>query len=314
MKLASVSVDLDSLQHYCRIHGLPETLLDPRALGLVCTTAVARLMELCARLGVKVTFFAVGEDLLDPASRAALRGAKQAGAEIASHSYAHDYALSRRAEAEIALDLGRAHQAIQEAVGEAPVGFRAPGYALSPALLRAVCAQGYRYDSSVFPSAPYYAAKAVVMGALRLAGRPSRAILDRPRVLAAPRQPYRPDLAEPYQAGQAPLVELPISVSRLFRLPFLGTLAVSAPSALSRALFRGLGRESFLNLELHGVDVLDQEDGLPSALVRRQRELAVPRALKLSRLEELFRWIRDGFQIVTLAQAAEMIPPARGRE
>jgi PiT family inorganic phosphate transporter len=34
---------------------------------------------------------------------------------------------------------------------------------------------------------------AAVMGLLALRGRPSRAILDRPRVLAAPRRPYRPD-------------------------------------------------------------------------------------------------------------------------
>ncbi|HYO69594.1 MAG TPA: polysaccharide deacetylase, partial [Archangium sp.] len=41
-RLASISVDLDSEPHSCRIHGLPESLLDARARGLVYTTAVPR--------------------------------------------------------------------------------------------------------------------------------------------------------------------------------------------------------------------------------------------------------------------------------
>src|SRR5205085_1999247 len=87
--------------------------------------------------------------------------------EIASHSHAHDYRLSQRGAEEIALDLRSADAAIAEAVGARPVGFRAPGYTLSPALLQAVAAQGYRYDSSVFPAAPYYSAKALVKGTYR---------------------------------------------------------------------------------------------------------------------------------------------------
>ena len=53
---------------------------------------------------------------------------------------------------------------------------------LTPALYRAICLRGYRYDSSTYPAAPYWAAKALVMGALSLLRRPSRAILDRPAV------------------------------------------------------------------------------------------------------------------------------------
>ena len=76
--------------------------------------------------------------------------------------------------------------------GRPPQGFRAPGYTLTGALLRALDAQGYRYDASAFPAAPYWAVKATVMGALAALGRESRAILDRPKVLTAPRLPYWP--------------------------------------------------------------------------------------------------------------------------
>ena len=73
-RLASISVDLDSLPHYCRIHGLPESLLDARARGLVYTTAVPRLRQLLAEVGVPGTFFAIGEDVAADAGAAAGSG------------------------------------------------------------------------------------------------------------------------------------------------------------------------------------------------------------------------------------------------
>ncbi|MBI3182529.1 MAG: polysaccharide deacetylase family protein [Myxococcales bacterium] len=302
--LASVTVDLDSLGCYCRIHGLPEGLAGREGRLVVYRRAVERLTELFSRRGVRPTYFAVGEDLEDVEARPALVEARAAGAEVASHSYAHDYALSRGSEQAIAADLARAEEAIGSAMGEGPVGFRAPGYALSAALMRAVVARGYRYDSSVFPAAPYYLAKASVMGVMRALGRRSGAILDRPGVLWAPREPYRPDLEDPYRRGSAPLIELPITVSRVARLPLLGTLVVMAPRAVVRAMVVGLRRERFLNLELHGIDVLDADDGIPAELLARQRELSILRAAKVERLGELIDWLKEDFELVTLAEAS----------
>jgi hypothetical protein len=68
--------------------------------------------------------------------------------------------------------------------GAAAIGFRAPGYTLSARLLRAVVARGHAYDASIFPPRPYWAAKALTLGWLRLRGRRSSAILDRPRIPA----------------------------------------------------------------------------------------------------------------------------------
>ncbi|MCA2979763.1 MAG: polysaccharide deacetylase family protein, partial [Myxococcaceae bacterium] len=172
-RLASISVDLDSLGHYCRIQGLPESLLDERARRLVASTAVPRFLELFAAVGAPATFFVIGSDLADDGLARALRASAAAGVELASHSFAHDYALSRAPRADIEADLRRAHEAIVAATGQTPVGFRAPGYTLSPALLQAVAAVGYRYDSSTFPAAPYWAAKAAVMASLAALGRPS---------------------------------------------------------------------------------------------------------------------------------------------
>ncbi len=307
MALASISVDLDSLPHYCRIHGLDEDMLDDRARRLVYERAIPRYLELFERLGIRGTFFAIGEDLSEPSAVASLREAHQAGVEIGNHSYSHDYALSRRALSEIRDEVSRGDEAIENAIGQRPSGFRAPGYTLSAGLYRVLEERGYAYDSSTFPAAPYYLAKAGVMGALRLAGRPSRAILDSPRVLTAPRRAYRPDPNDPYRRGNGEVFELPIAVEPISRLPFIGTFAVALPGTAVRAAYLPLRGEPFLNFELHGVDVLDQTDGIPEALAQRQRDLRIPAARKMARLTRIFGWLRRDFEVLTLADAARRL-------
>lgn len=310
-RLASISVDLDSLPHYCRIHGLSESLLDARARGLVYTTAVPRLRALLAEVGVPGTFFAIGEDVAaDAGAGRVLRAAHEAGVEVASHSFSHDYALTRRAPESIREDLRRADEVLEAATGVRPVGFRAPGYTLNAALYAATVERGYRYGSSAFPAAPYYTAKAAVMGALALLGRPSRAVLDSPRVLLAPRTPYRPDPAHPYLRGTGAVLELPMAVTPGVRFPLIGTFATTLPMPAVRTLYRACRGDDFFNFELHAVDVLDAEDGIPPELVRQQRDLRVPAARKLERLRTLFGWLKSDYDVVTLRDAASELSGA----
>jgi peptidoglycan-N-acetylglucosamine deacetylase len=307
--LASISVDLDPIKHYCRIHGLPESMLSDQVSELVATKAIPRFLELFKAAGCPATFFVVGEELGSSTLSQVLLAAHGQGVELANHSYAHDYGLSRSSFEAICDDLERAEQAIIACCGVRPVGFRAPGYTLSGALMRAVVARGYAYDSSTYPAAPYYLAKAAVLGALSLLGRPSRAMLDSPKVLLAPVVPYRPSLEEPYQRGDAPLVELPLAVAPVSRVPFIGTFATTMPWPVVEATFKSLRRVSHFNFELHAVDVLDESDGLPPVLARQQRDLKVPVRVKLERLARLFAWLGDDRQRVTVAEAAVRFAP-----
>lgn len=302
--LASISVDLDSLPHYCRIHGLPETLLDERLRRLVYEVAIPRYLDLFESLGLVGTFFAIGEDLELPSNARMLQRAHGRGVEIGNHSYSHDYALSRQPKLAIETEIARGEAVIRGAIGAKPVGFRAPGYTLSSALYGALVEHGYLYDSSAFAAVPYYAAKAWVMGVLRVLGRPSRAILDSPRVLLSPTRPYRPNPSRPYARGNGGVLELPISVAPFTRLPFIGTFAVALPAPAVRAAYLTLRGEPLLNFELHGVDVLGVEDALPPELIRQQRDLGLRAQLKVDRLKEVFRWLRDDSEVVTLAAAA----------
>lgn len=304
--LASVSVDLDGLGCYAAIHGLAAGALDERALRAVPVVALGRLCELFAALGVRATFFAIGAELGLPGAAAAL-GEAARGHEIASHSFAHDYALSRCSEAEIDADLAQADLALAAVTGRAPRGFRAPGYTLSPTLLAVVRRRGYLYDSSLLPSLPYYVAKAVAVGWKALRGHQSRSILGPAGQLFQPRGPR-------WLSG---VRELPVATLPLLRGPVIGTVVLGVPDLVSGALLRGAFARgetglSHLNLELHGIDALDASD-VPAGLARVQPGLGVKAAEKLRRLEALVRSLQARAELVALEDAApRLVGPQPG--
>lgn len=274
--IASVSVDLDGLGCYAAIHGLDPAVLDDAALRAVPEVAVSRLCALFAGLGVPATFFVIGREL--SISTAGIKAAFAAGHEIASHSFAHDYALSRLPAADIARDLELAEEAIFSAVGARPRGFRAPGYTLSRALLEVIAARGYAYDSSLLPSPPYYALKAAAMGLLAARGRRSHSILGAPAQLFAARRPH-------LRHG---VRELPVATLPLLRLPVIGTVALGVAPFLGALLSRGAFAGGHFNLELHGIDLLDASD-VPPRIAAAQPGLQMPVGEKVRRLRELLR-------------------------
>ena len=302
-----MSVDLDAVACYYRIHALagapPEA-----ARTVVLRRCLPRFAELFARHGVRATFFVVGQDLDDDAEgRRLLADLARDGHELASHTHTHPYDFVRLGRARIDDEIDRAHAAIGACAGTPPVGFRAPGYEIVADVIDALAARGYRYDSSVFPSVPYYGAKALVMGAMRARGRASGSVLGSPRVLLAPRRPYRPAAGAPYRRGDAPIVELPIAVTPLARLPVIGTSIILAPAWLRRRLVTSALRAGLFNLELHGIDLCDADaDGIPAALVARQPDLRRPLAHKLAALEDALGTARAaGARFATLAEAAQ---------
>ena len=308
--LLSVSVDLDGLRHYLSIHALDGPHSD--AADPVYTVALPRFVALFAELGVRATFFAIGDALMAPEAAAALRAARDAGHEIANHTYAHRYDLVRLTGDEIEQEIVRGHAVIEAACGSAPVGFRAPGYNIDERVLAACRAQGYRYDSSVFPSIPYYGAKAAVMAALRLRGRPSGATLGDPAVLRAPTSPYIPDPACWWRrsppGASAPLLELPITLVPGIRWPFIGTWICLSPARVFDAAWAAVRATTpFVNLELHGIELMDLvDDALPQAL-SRQPDLRVPLGKKRPRLRHAIAEIARAREPVTLAEAAQRI-------
>lgn len=294
MRRVALGIDLDALDLYAGIHGL-ESCVDDRARALVPGVAATRFGELCDTLGISGTLFVVGQDLANGYGVEEIAALARAGHEIASHSYAHDYGLSRLDDTLIDDDLRLAEEAVEKTCGIRPRGFRAPGYTLSDTLLSVIARRGYLYDSSLLPSPGYYAAKAAVIAWMALRGRSSRSILGPPGQLLRGRAPHR---------GAHGVVELPVATLPGLRLPYIGTLLSMLPEAAGTLLGLTLAKDPLVVVELHGVDLLDASDGIAPAIVAKQRDLAIPAAEKTRRIENALRNLLDGAESATHEEAA----------
>lgn len=301
--LCAVSVDLDEIPNYFRIHGL-----DVAGAGAAATAvydvAIDRLERFAIELGVPLTLFAIGADLARPEAAARLRRAREAGFEIANHSLDHLYDLTRRERHEVVAQIEGGADAIARATGARPVGFRAPGYTMTDEVMDVLAELGVVYDSSVFPCPAYWAAKTAAIGMIAARGRRSHSVVDTPLVLAAPTRPYR--VGRPYWRRGDGVLELPVQVTRGARLPFFGTSITFAGPDRARWLARMCAGEPLVNLELHGIDVLDATDGL-EALAPYQPDVRIPLAQKLAALGAVVETLKTaGHGFVTLREAAEV--------
>ncbi|MGH9276519.1 MAG: DUF3473 domain-containing protein [Acidimicrobiales bacterium] len=110
-----------------------------------------RLVALLDRHHVKATFFVLGAVAeRHPAVVAELAGS---GHEIACHGHRHDL-VYRLSPEEFRQDIRRARDAVADATGSAPTGYRAPYFSIrkdSLWALEVLAEEGFVYDSSVFP-------------------------------------------------------------------------------------------------------------------------------------------------------------------
>lgn len=300
MRLASVSVDLDEIPNYFEIHGLGEPT-GPSA-TLVYDVALARLRRLADAGGFPLTLFTIGSDVARREARDGLRDAANSGHEIANHSLDHRYDLVRLGRDEIARQISEGARVIAEATGQQPVGFRAPGYTITDEVFEVLADLGVAYDASVFPCPAYFAAKTAAIAAIAARGRKSRSIVDTAKVLLAPTRPYR--IGKPYWKRGSGLLEIPVQVTRGLRLPFIGTSVTLAGPSRARLLAKMCVGEPLVNLELHGIDVLDAEDGL-EALRPHQPDVRVAHRRKLDAILAVVEELRGaGYTFVTMKEAA----------
>jgi hypothetical protein len=304
--LASITIDVDSLRFYREIHGLTAAGEDI-AVDPIYTIALARFFELLAAAGAPATLFLIGADA--PAHGDLLRsGIAASGSEVASHSFSHDYRLSTASEDRIKEDLEQGHAALLSLSGAPIVGFRAPGYNVTPSLLRAVRELGYRYDSSLLPSPWYFAARGSAIAAYRLQGRRSHSLLGNARQFLGPMSPYRfePDAPWKDAGATASLLELPMACDPITRLWLIGTTWVLLPAAARKlALDSALRRLPHFNFEMHAIDLLDTTDApVLRELAPLQPDLRVPASKKVAAFSELFSRLKGERTLTTLRDAA----------
>jgi peptidoglycan-N-acetylglucosamine deacetylase len=108
-------------------------------------TAVPRILALLHRRGLQATFFV-------PAITArqfpeSIRAIVEAGHEVACHGDRHEHVADKPRDREEAI-LQRSIETLTEISGRAPVGYRAPGWAISVNTIALLSDAGIAYDSS----------------------------------------------------------------------------------------------------------------------------------------------------------------------
>jgi polysaccharide deacetylase family protein (PEP-CTERM system associated) len=117
--------------------------------------ATARVLDACARRGRRGTFFVLGEAART--SPGLVRDIAAGGHEVACHGLTHALCYESRPE-RLTHELRDARRLLEDQLGNAVLGFRAPSWSITrPALwvLDAVVAAGFRYDASLFPVPNY---------------------------------------------------------------------------------------------------------------------------------------------------------------
>jgi polysaccharide deacetylase family protein (PEP-CTERM system associated) len=110
-----------------------------------------RLLALFESVGIRATFFVLG--WVAERFPGLIKRIHRDGHELASHSYDHGLVYQRTPE-DFAKDLRRAKAAIEDATGVRVDGYRAPSFSITDRSLWALdvlVAEGYRYDSSIYP-------------------------------------------------------------------------------------------------------------------------------------------------------------------
>jgi len=302
----SVGVDVDSLWHYYRIHGLDESQASDHA----WSHGVPRFIELFNALNLPATFYCVAEDIeRSPACRQTLIDLTQNHFEVGNHSWRHPYALTQLTVQESSREIIEGKQRLEAVIEHDVVGFRAPGYHTCSSLHHPLIKSGHRYESSAFPCAPYYLAKAMVMGGMRLLGRRSQSILGSPHLLTAPHHPYLAGPSSPYRQAQVTeepqLAHFPIAV--WCGLPLIGTLfALLGPRlscylgvAIARSLRR---RPRHLTLEFHAADLLSLTEDHLDPLLRVQPDLKKSLAHKKASFEAFLSAVAQEAEVIRLDQ------------
>ncbi len=146
--ICSLSLDLDNLWSYLKVHG-DETWTDyPSYLDVL----VPRLLDFLEKRNLRISVFIVGRDAGIESNHRWLRMLADAGHEICNHSYQHEPWLHLYSPEEIDQELTASEEAIEAATGKRPSGFRGPGFSYSPQVLASLVERGYDYDASTFPS------------------------------------------------------------------------------------------------------------------------------------------------------------------
>ena len=206
--------------------------------------------------------------------------------------------------------------ALNRFTDQKPVGFRGPGYSLSPTVLEVLSERNYQYDCSILPTyiAPlaraYYFFKSPEMSEeerekrKKLFGKFSDGFQSL--------KPYR------WQIGEKSLIEIPVTTLPVFKTPIHASYVIYL-STFSKALAKMYWKTAVemcrlsgteLSLLLHPLDFLSGEDA-PELKFFPGMDLPIER--KLEFVGEILETLSAKFEIVNMRRHAETVKTEKVR-
>lgn len=214
MLKGAISIDIDTLSTHFKGQGLRKGKYD----FLDFKLGIDNFLKLLDEFKIKATFFLVGKDLLHPQNDEIARKIVGAGHEIANHSMNHIQGFRLLSKEEKNKEIEEGEKIIFEKTGKKPVGFRAPGWNINDEAFEILKSRNYLYDSSVFPS--YFNPGLKFLHFISMWDRPKE---DR-TTLGEMKYSFSSTLPSLLlDKNEKKLVEFPIAVTPVIRLPFFAT-------------------------------------------------------------------------------------------
>ncbi len=303
---ASLSLDLDNKWSYMKTHGDAGWESFPSYLDVVVPRALKFLQE----RNLNITFFIVGQDAALDKNLDALGQISDAGHEIGNHSFNHEPWLHLYSKEELHEEFEKTENAIARFTEQKLIGFRGPGYSLSPTVLEVLAERGYEYDCSTLPTyigplaRAYYFLASPNMSATEREKR--KKLFGKFSDGFQSLKPYR------WQIGENSLVEIPVTTLPVFKVPvhasyviYLSTFSKLAAKTYWKTavqMCKLTGTE--LSLLLHPLDFLSGED---APELKFFPAMNLPLEKKLDFLSDILETFQDSFSVLNMQQHAESV-------
>jgi hypothetical protein len=246
---------------------------------------------------IPATLFMVGNDFKHLTNQSIIRAMSDSGHEIANHSMTHPQGFRLLSTEQKELEIAGMENICLQVTGKRPLGFRSPGWNISDDTVPILKQRGYLYDSSVNPTILMPLLKLLYWYTMRSASRENRTTLGHLYYMLAPTRPYQTSYNRIGTRGRGGLVELPLTVTPILRLPFWATSLLAIGPGFFKASYSLL--KSFdwpIQLQFHLSDFVDyHHPELADQVPRAGDGVYIPKALheKLSKKISFYREILD---------------------
>jgi hypothetical protein len=270
-----------------------------------------RFLKLADKYDFKYTIFVIGKDLENPNVAKMVKEWQDQGHEIGNHTYNHLPNFGSLSYNDIYKEVMDADNIISKACGESPIGFIAPGWAISKNLVEVLIQNNYLYDTSLFPSWFMYLAMMKLSWNFKS---------DKRRFDNLKRNDYIPNLlcnSDPfftidnhfYDTNSGNLLIMPLPTSYYTKVPCWHTLKFISPKLYNYSIKECLNRKYFYYLT-HPADLMDLND-IPKIYHKESQvieRINIPLKKKIEYMEKAILTIkRHSIGSMTLSQIAREI-------